>query len=143
LPLALLLYGLGGWGYVIWGVCLRIFFSLTGHWLIGYFAHNRGPRSWLVKGAGVQGYNVPRAGFVSMGEAWHNNHHAFPASARLGLHEGETDVGWWVLVALRRLGLVWNVKTPECLPHREVLVRISPGKAVPFPEQNGLEGSSI
>ena len=53
-----------------------------------------------------------------MGEAWHNNHHAFPASARLGLKQGEADPGWWVLRALRRLGLVWNLRTPETLPHR-------------------------
>ena len=57
-----------------------------------------------------------------MGEAWHNNHHAFPGSARLGLGEGESDPGWWVLTVLARLGLVWNVKTPEALPHRPNLV---------------------
>ena len=46
----------------------------------------------------MQGYNVRHFGFVTMGEAWHNNHHAFPSSARLGLHAGETDPGWWVLM---------------------------------------------
>ena len=57
-----------------------------------------------------------------MGEAWHNNHHAFPGSARLGLDKGESDPGWWVLTVLARLGLVWGVKTPESLPHRPNLV---------------------
>ena len=75
----------------------------------------------------MQGHNVPKAGFVTMGEAWHNNHHAFPASARLGLYEGETDLGWMVLLALRSAGLVWNVRTPETLPHRAALVRIDDG----------------
>jgi stearoyl-CoA desaturase (delta-9 desaturase) len=98
--------------------------SVTGHWLVGYFAHNRGPRSWHIQGAGVQGYNVPYAGFLTMGEAWHNNHHAFPASAKLGLKAGETDPGWWVLQALERVGLVWNVKTPAMLPHRPNLVSL-------------------
>ena len=98
--------------------------SVTGHWLVGYFAHNRGPRSWHIEGAGVQGYNVPYSGLVTMGEAWHNNHHAFPGSARLGLGAGETDPGWWVLMALETLGLVWNVKTPEMLPHRPNLVAL-------------------
>jgi stearoyl-CoA desaturase (delta-9 desaturase) len=59
-----------------------------------------------------------------MGEAWHNNHHAFPASARLGLQPGEIDPGWWVLGALERLGLVSNLKTPEMLPHRPNLVAL-------------------
>ena len=57
-----------------------------------------------------------------MGEGYHNNHHAYPASARLSLRQGETDPGWWVLLLLKRLGLVWNVKTPETLPHRSTLV---------------------
>jgi stearoyl-CoA desaturase (delta-9 desaturase) len=60
-----------------------------------------------------------------MGEAWHNNHHAFPGSARLGLDEGEIDPGWWVLVALEKLGLVWGAKTPEALPRRPNLVALT------------------
>ena len=142
LPLALLLYWLGGWSFVFWGIGLRVFLSLTGHWLIGWLAHNQGPRSYLVQGAGVQGYNVPKAGLVSMGEAWHNNHHAFPASARLGLHDGEIDLGWQVLLVLRRLGLVWNLNTPETLPHRAAVLRISTENPVPSEGANALEGAS-
>jgi fatty-acid desaturase len=124
LPWAVLFYALGGWPWVVWGIAVRVSLSVTGHWLVGYFAHNRGPRSYHLDGAGVQGFNVPYCGFITMGEAWHNNHHAYPASARLGLHQGETDPGWWVLVSLRRLGLVWNVKTPDDLPHRPNLVAL-------------------
>jgi fatty-acid desaturase len=124
IPWALLFFAVGGLPWVVWGVCVRVAASVTGHWLVGYFAHNRGPRSWHLEGAGVQGYNVPYCGLITMGEAWHNNHHAFPASARLGLHANETDPGWHVLCALVRLGLVWNVKTPEHLPPRENLVRL-------------------
>jgi fatty-acid desaturase len=118
IPWALLFFVLGGASWVVWGIAVRVALSVTGHWLVGYFAHNRGPRSWHIEGAGVQGYNVPYCGLITMGEAWHNNHHAFPASARLGLLPGETDPGWWVLMLLARLGLVWDVKTPEVLPHR-------------------------
>jgi fatty-acid desaturase len=122
LPWAVLFFAAGGLPWLIWGIPLRVAVSVTGHWLVGYFAHNRGARSWHLDGAGVQGYNVRHFGFVTMGEAWHNNHHAFPSSARLGLNAGETDPGWWVLTALRRLGLVWNVKTPEVLPRRPNLI---------------------
>lgn len=122
LPWAVLFYLAGGVPWVVWGIAVRVAASVTGHWLVGYFAHNRGPRSWHIEGAGVQGYNVPYCGFLTMGEAWHNNHHAFPASARLGLNDGETDPGWWVLLGLRRVGLVWNLKTPELLPPRPNLV---------------------
>ena len=102
IPWAILFFALGGVPWLVWGIALRVAACVTGHWLVGYFAHNRGPRSWHVEGAGVQGYNVPYCGLITMGEAWHNNHHAFPGSARLGLRDGEIDPGWWVLCALRR-----------------------------------------
>jgi len=122
IPWAMLFFAVGGMPWVVWGICARVAASVTGHWLVGYFAHNRGPRSWHIDGAGVQGYNVRYCGLITMGEAWHNNHHAFPASARLGLHGDEPDPGWWVLCMLSRLGLVWGVKTPEQLPSRPNLV---------------------
>lgn len=125
LPWAILFYVLGGLPWLIWGIAVRVTFSVTGHWLIGYFAHNRGPRSWSVTDAGVQGYNVPYCGVITMGEAWHNNHHAFPGSARLGVEPGQWDPGWWVLCALQRMGLVWNLKTPDMLPHRPNLQRLT------------------
>ena len=125
LPWALLFFMLGGLPWVVWGIAVRVAASVMGHWLIGYFAHNQGPRFWHIDGAGVQGYNVPYCGLITMGEAWHNNHHAFPGSARLGLQKGEIDPGWWVLRMLERSGLVWGVKTPAMLPHRLNLVRLA------------------
>jgi len=123
-PWAGLFLAFGGMPWLVWGIAARVAASVTGHWLVGYFAHNRGLRSWHLEGAGVQGYNVRYCGLITMGEAWHNNHHAFPGSARLGLKDGEADPGWWVLVALAKLGLVWNVKTPQMLPGRPNLVAL-------------------
>ena len=57
-----------------------------------------------------------------MGEAWHNNHHAYPGSAMLGLYKDEPDPGWWVLNALYNLGIVQNIKLPKQLPVRSELV---------------------
>jgi len=96
--------------------------SAFGHWLIGYFAHNNGHRSWHLNQVAVQGYNVNGMGWVSFGECWHNNHHAFPSSAKLGLYKNQTDPGWLVLKALDSIGLVWDLKTPEHLEYRENLV---------------------
>ena len=124
LPWAALFFAIGGIPWLVWGVSVRVAVSVTGHWLVGYFAHNRGPRNWHVEGAGVQGYNVPVAGLITFGEAWHNNHHAFPASARLGLNAGETDLGWIALKAFEAVGLVSNLKTPEALPARPNLVAL-------------------
>ena len=125
LPWAVLFFALGGWGWVFWGVCARVAVCVTGHWLVGYFAHNSGPRDWHVEGAGVQGYNVRFCGLLTMGEAWHNNHHAFPGSARHGLYAGQADPGWWVLTALKQAGLAWNIKTPANLVPRPQLVALA------------------
>jgi fatty-acid desaturase len=122
LPPAALLYAAGGWGFVIWGVCARITAGVFGHWLIGYFAHNEGAMRFEVRGAAVQGRNIPWTSLLTMGESWHNNHHAFPGSARLGLAAGEWDPGWWMLKLLLRAGLVWNMRLPADLPVRDELV---------------------
>lgn len=125
LPWALLFFLIGGLPLVIWCISLRIVLSLIGHWLVGYFAHNTGLRDWHLEGHAVQGYNVPHIGLLTMGESWHNNHHAFPGSARLGLNAAQHDPGWCALCALRSVGLVWNLKLPEDLPERPELSRIA------------------
>src|SRR5262249_7514762 len=103
----------------------RVSVSVTGHWLIGYFAHNEGPMRWRVLDAGVQGHDVPIAALLSMGESWHNNHHAFPGSAKLGLFDDQPDPGWWLILGLKSLGLAWDIQTPEPLPVRPALRRVS------------------
>lgn len=125
LPWALLLFYFGGIAWVIWGISARITVSVTGHWLIGYFAHNQGQRDWHIKGAAVQGHNIRFFGFISMGEAWHNNHHAFPGSALLGIYQNQPDPGWWILNAMHNLGLAWSLKLPEHLPYRAELEPLS------------------
>lgn len=122
LPIAIALYAAGGWAWVVWGVCARVAVCVTGHWLVGHFAHRHGHQDYWVDDAGVQGHNVGLGGInglLTMGECWHNNHHAFPGSAQLGLHAGQPDPGWWVLMMLERLGLVWSIKLPHDLPLRQ------------------------
>jgi fatty-acid desaturase len=122
LPWAFLFFAIGGMPWVVWGIAVRVSLPVTGHWLVGYFAHNRGRRSWHIERAGVQGYNVPYCGLIAVGEGWHNNHHAFPGSAQLGVRPRELDPGWWVLMLLALLGLAWNIKTPNMLHFRPNLV---------------------
>jgi fatty-acid desaturase len=118
LPLAIVLYFLGGWSWVVWGIFGRVSVCMTGHWLVGYFAHRSGDREWQVEGAGVQGYNVRFCGLITMGECWHNNHHAFPDSAKLGLHFYQADPGWWLIRVLAAMRLVWGIQCPKDLPVR-------------------------
>lgn len=132
-PAAIGLYALGGWSFVVWGVAARVAVSVTGHWLVGYFAHHHdgadknARMTWRATRAGVQGRNVSIAGFMSMGESWHNNHHAFPALAKIGLEEGQPDPGWWLIRLLETLGLAWSVRTPKRTARPDGLVRLVEG----------------
>jgi stearoyl-CoA desaturase (delta-9 desaturase) len=127
LPWAVAFFAVGGWSWLLWGVCVRVTVGVTGHWLVGHFAHRHGHQTWLVQGAAVQGYDVVVAGLISMGESWHNNHHAFPGSARIGLYPGQADLGWSLIRLLERLGLAWDIVTPKELPYRPALRRIAGG----------------
>ena len=118
-------YLLGGWGWVLWGVSLRIAVSLTGHWAVGHYGHRRGQQDWRIDGLPVQGYNLAGLSFLSFGENWHGNHHAFPHSARLGLRPGQRDLGFALIRALRWLGLAWHIRLPHSAPPRAGLVRIA------------------
>ena len=121
LPWAIAFYLLGGWAWVLWGVCAQIATTVTGHWLIGYFAHQAHEDDWQVGGAGVQGRNVPLVGWLTMGEGWHNNHHGFPGSARMGLYAGQSDPGYRFIRMLEAVGLAWDVRLARDLPHRPQL----------------------
>ena len=94
---------------VLWGGFIRM--AVLGHtiWAINSVLHRVGSRPF------VTGDNSRNAGLVSLltfGEAWHNNHHAFPVSAKFGLRRGWTDPGWWTVSALRRLGLASDIRQP-------------------------------
>lgn len=126
LPLAALFYAIGGWGWVVWGVCARVFVSAAGHWTITYFCHNPGPGRWRVQGAAVQASNLRGMGLLTYGECWHNNHHAFPESARIGLDRGQLDPGWWLIALLERSGIARNVGRPRAANMREDLLEARP-----------------
>lgn len=125
IPIGLALYLVGGMPWVAWGVFVRVASCTTMHWFISYFAHTHGPQSWLVDNAGVQAHDVPIAAIPTMGESWHNNHHAFPASARHGLYPGQADPGYRFIQLLEVLGLAWDVQTPANLPPRPGITAVS------------------
>ena len=98
--------------------------SLIGHWAVGHVAHKRGHQTWMIEGLPVQGYNLPRLGFITFGESWHGNHHAFPHSAKLGIERHQSDVGFVFIKALEHIGLASNIKGPESESPRDGLVKI-------------------
>lgn len=128
LPVALALWAMGGWGWVLWGISVRIVLSLTGHWAVVHFSHKSGHQGWHIAGLPVQGYNLPGLGLLTFGENWHGNHHAFPHSARLGVENGQLDPGFWLIRSLEFLGMATMVRLPESEPPRAGLVRVAAPK---------------
>lgn len=110
---AIFLYSIGGWSFVVWGVFVRVSISIIGHWSITYVCHNPGPGKWRVKNAAVQASNIPGLGVLTYGECWHNNHHAFPESAKIGLEHGQHDPCWLFISFMHRFGYAYNIGLPR------------------------------
>lgn len=125
LLLAVVLYYFGGWAFVVWGIFVRVSVSVVGHWSITYFCHNPGPGVWRVRNASVQASNIPGLGLLTYGECWHNNHHAFPESARIGIEAGQCDPAWRFIEVLSRLGLAKNIGKQRPEEHRDDLHKIN------------------
>lgn len=93
----------------IWGSLVRIFLLHHMTWSINSICHFFGTEAYRARD---ESRNVWPMAVVSFGESWHNNHHAFPWSARLGLRAWQIDAGWYTIVVLRALRLVRAVKVP-------------------------------
>ncbi len=107
---ALLLLALLGPDAVAVCVAARVAVGILAHGYIGYAAHRPGARPHVIAGASESGTNLPLLGVLSFGEGFHNNHHAFPRSARMGLGRGELDAGWLAVRALAACGLIDEVQ---------------------------------
>jgi len=112
--LGALLFLLGGWTWVIWGIFVRLVISYHATWLVNSAAHSLGYRTYRTRDRSTNCWWVA---IVSWGEGWHNNHHAFPYSARHGLRWFEFDPIWWNVRILSLLRLADRVRVPP-MHHR-------------------------
>jgi fatty-acid desaturase len=108
--LGLGLFLLGGWSWLIWGVFVRLVISYHSTWLVNSASHMLGYRTYRTAD---QSTNCWWVALISWGEGWHNNHHAFPFSARHGLRWFEIDMTWWHVRILAFLRLADRIKVPS------------------------------
>ncbi|HSZ06472.1 MAG TPA: acyl-CoA desaturase [Solirubrobacteraceae bacterium] len=102
----------GGLTGLLWGGAVRMCCLHHSTFSINSLCHFFGRRSF---DTGDESRNLVWLALPTLGEAWHNNHHAFPTSARHGLRWWQLDPSAWLIAGLERMGLVWDVIqiTPE------------------------------
>jgi stearoyl-CoA desaturase (Delta-9 desaturase) len=94
---------------ILWGGFIRM--AVLGHtiWAINSILHRVGNRPFATPD---HSNNAGIVALLTFGESWHNNHHAFPSSAKFGLRRGWSDPGWWLVSALEMLGLASDIRQP-------------------------------
>jgi stearoyl-CoA desaturase (delta-9 desaturase) len=97
---------------LLWGGAVRVLLLHHMTFSINSLCHVFGRRPFATDD---ESRNLAWLAPFAFGEAWHNNHHAFPTSARHGLGRRQLDVSAWLITGLERCHLAWDV------------VRISPG----------------
>lgn len=108
IPLGLLLYALGGWSFVVYGMFLRTVLLWHSTWLINSACHALGYRNFA---ADDNSRNLWWAAILTYGEGWHNNHHAHPRVAKAGQRWWEIDMTWWAIQVLKISGLAKKIVT--------------------------------
>ena len=110
----------GGLSALLWGGAARIFFVHHATFSINSLCHYFGRQDFDTRD---ESRNLAWLALPTWGEAWHNNHHAFPTSYRHGLRRWQFDPAARIIQAMEVFGLAWDV------------VRVSPerreGKALP------------
>ena len=103
----------GALSALLWGGAVRILLLHHVTFSINSLCHYFGRRPF---GTGDESRNLAWLAPLAFGESWHNNHHAFPTSARHGLRRWQLDPGGWLIAGLERTHLAWDV------------VRVSPAR---------------
>jgi stearoyl-CoA desaturase (delta-9 desaturase) len=111
--LALACFSIASWPGLVIGFVWSTVLLYHATFCINSLAHVHGRRRYLTADDSRNNWLLA---LFTLGEGWHNNHHAYPASVRQGFRWWEFDPTYYVLCGLRRLGLVWNFRMPPAVP---------------------------
>ncbi len=120
---------------LVWGGLARIFLVHHVTWSVNSLCHLWGAQPFRT---GDQSRNNFLFGALGLGEGWHNNHHAFPTSARFGLRWWQIDVGYWFIHVLTLLGLASNVRTSLCKRLTATLLELQTSRELTEKETDDL-----
>ena len=109
--LGFIFLAIGGLPWVVWGIFLRLVLVYHGTWFVNSAAHAFGYKNFEIEND--LSTNCWWVAILAYGEGWHNNHHAFPKSARHGLRPMEIDLTWMAIWTLKKMGLVKNIRVAK------------------------------
>jgi stearoyl-CoA desaturase (delta-9 desaturase) len=110
----------GGWSGVVWGIIVSTVLLYHGTFAINSVGHLFGGRRYAT---GDGSRNNWLLALVTLGEGWHNNHHHYQGSAKMGFFWWEIDITYYLIRVLALLGLVWDVRRPPARTLTEGLAR--------------------
>jgi fatty-acid desaturase len=108
----------GGLSALAWGTTVRVVLIYHATWSINSVCHRWGSQPFDTKDSSR---NNAAVALLTFGEGWHNNHHAFPASAKHGLLPGQIDPAWLMIRALCSVGLLSQPQVPDSTAIRRTL----------------------
>ena len=104
---AAILFAIGGWTMVVWGVAARVVVGWHTTWFVNSLSHIFGSRPYDTGDLSTNNWFVA---LLTFGEGWHNNHHMSPTSARHGLRWYQFDMNWIAICILEKLGWATNIR---------------------------------
>lgn len=104
--------------WLLWAGCFRTVAVFHAAGLVNSWAHTWGQRAF---DTADRSRNSPIVAAVTFGEGWHNNHHASHRCAAHGRSWRQPDPTYWVICAMEKLGLAWDVVHPNTEPDRRAL----------------------
>ncbi|MEQ1921208.1 MAG: fatty acid desaturase [Pyrinomonadaceae bacterium] len=104
---AFILFAIGGWTMVVWGVAARVVVGWHTTWFVNSLAHLYGKRPHDTGDLSTNNWFVA---ILTFGEGWHNNHHMSPTSARHGTEWYQFDMNWIAIRIFEKLGWAKNIR---------------------------------
>ncbi len=110
LSLAVLCYAIGGLAGLVWGFSVSTTLLWHSTFSVNSLCHIWGSRRYGTTDTSRNNWLVA---ILTFGEGWHNNHHHYMSSARMGFKWWEYDITYYILRILGALGLVWDLREPS------------------------------
>jgi stearoyl-CoA desaturase (delta-9 desaturase) len=107
---AFVLFAIGGWSMILWGVFVRVVVGWHTTWFVNSLSHIFGKRRFDTNDDSTNNWFVA---LLTFGEGWHNNHHAYPSSARHGLKWYQFDMNWLTIRIFEKLGWAKQIRIPD------------------------------